>query len=155
MTLGRTGLAALVVTLVLGAQAHAGEVAPTDVQIVDGAAAVSLTGAPGDPEAGAEVFANRKLGNCLACHANTDMSDQAFHGEVGPALDGVGSRWGEAELRAILVNSKEVFGDETIMPGFYRTSGLSRVAEKFAGKPILSGQQVEDVLAYLMTLKDE
>ena len=97
---------------------------------------------------------NRKLGNCLACHQNKDMPEQPFHGEVGPALDGVGSRWSEAELRGIVANSKEMFPD-TIMPAFYRTDGFNRNLEKFEGKSILNAQQVEDVVAYLLTLKDE
>ena len=90
----------------------------------------------------------------MACHANSDLEDQPFHGEVGPSLDGVGDRWSAGELRAILVNSKAVFGDGTIMPAFYRDSGFNRPAEKFVGKTILTGQQVEDVIAYLLTLKE-
>ena len=70
-----------------------------------GAVGANLTAQAGDPAAGRKVFMNRKLGNCLACHANEDMSDQSFHGEVGPALDGVADRWEEAELRCIIVNS--------------------------------------------------
>ena len=69
----------------------AGEVAPDDVEFVDGAVLVSLTGVSGDPSNGRKVFMNRKLGNCLACHANSEMLEQTFHGEVGPLLDGVAS----------------------------------------------------------------
>jgi sulfur-oxidizing protein SoxX len=68
-------------------------------------------------------------------------------------MDGVGDRYTEAQLRAIVVNSKAVFGDQTIMPAFYRTEGFNRVAKKFEGKPILNAQQVEDIVAYLRTLK--
>jgi sulfur-oxidizing protein SoxX len=114
----------------------------------------SLTGKPGDPANGRKVFADRKLGNCLACHVNSDQSEQLFHGEVGPPLDGVADRWSEAELRAILVNSKVPFGDGTIMPSFYRSKNGARTMEKFQGKTILSAEQVEDVLAYLTTLKE-
>lgn len=95
---------------------------------------------------------NRKSGNCLSCHEVSVLSDQPFHGEVGPALDGASERWSEPELRLIVVNSKEVFED-TIMPGFYRTEGLNRVMDSFAGKTILTAQEVEDVVAYLLTLK--
>ena len=130
-------------------------VKPADVKIVDGAIAQGLTDKPGDPDAGLKWFVGRKLGNCLACHTNEKLSDQPYHGEVGPPLDGVAGRWSQAELRAIVVNSKEALSPETIMPGFYRDSGLSRVAKKFAGKTILTAQQVEDVVAYLMTLKEE
>ena len=97
---------------------------------------------------------NRKQGNCLACHANEDMSDQSFHGEVGPALDGVADRWEAAELRGIVVNSKMMF-EGTIMPAFYKDDGFERNLKKFQGKSILNAQQVEDVVAYLLTLKEE
>ncbi len=147
-----TAAAALAMT---AAAAAAGEVAPGDVQFDDyGAVEASLTGVPGDPANGAKVFANRKQGNCLACHQNSDMLDALFHGEVGPSLDGVGSRWEVAGLRGILTNSKMTF-DGTIMPAFYIDTGYIRPLEKFEGKPILTAQQVEDVIAYLMTLKDE
>ena len=114
----------------------------------------SLSGAAGDAASGAKVFANRKQGNCLACHQNSDMLDALFHGEVGPSLDGVGDRWEEADLRGILTNSNITFGD-SIMPAFYIDTGYERPLEKFAGKSILSAQQVEDLVAYLLTLKDE
>jgi len=129
-------------------------VKPMDVKFDDGMVAASLTGQPGDSVNGREVFANRKLGNCLACHMNEELSEQSFHGEVGPTMDGVADRWSEAELRAIVSNSKMVF-EGTIMPAFYVDAGYERPLDKFAGKTILSAQQVEDVVAYLMTLKDE
>jgi sulfur-oxidizing protein SoxX len=96
---------------------------------------------------------NRKQGNCLACHVNSEMSEQTFHGAVGPVLDGVADRWTAAELRGMLVNSKKVF-EGTIMPAFYKDSGYNRTLKKFVGKTILKAQQVEDVLAYLQTLKE-
>ena len=147
----RTLIAATVVCF--GAGSAIAEVAPLDVVFEDGAVTASLTGTPGDPANGRMVFANRKLGNCLACHANSDLSDQLFHGEIAPSLDGVGSNWEEAKLRALLVNSKTVF-EGTIMPGFYTTAGFSRVMSKFDGKTILTAQEVEDVLAYLLTLTE-
>lgn len=130
------------------------EVKPTNVAFMDGAVEQSLTGKPGDAAEGREVFANRKLGNCLACHMNSDWAEQSFHGEVGPPMDGVGDRWSEAELRGIVSNSKMMF-EGTIMPAFYIEDGYERPLEKFAGKSILTAQQVEDVVAYLMTLKEE
>jgi L-cysteine S-thiosulfotransferase len=133
--------------------AFAGEIKADDVVFEDGAVSASLTGVAGDPANGRKVFANRKQGNCLACHVNSDLSEQAFHGEVGPALDGVASRWEEAQLRGILVNSKNTF-EGTIMPSFYRTTNGARPLKKFDGKTILTAQQVEDVLAYLKTLQE-
>ena len=130
-------------------------VAPDKVSFTDETAVTqSLTGKPGDAEAGSKVFANRKLGNCLACHANADQNDQPFHGEVGPELNGVADRWSEPELRAIVINSKVTFGDGTIMPSFYRLENGARTMEQFQGKTILSAEQVEDVVAYLLTLKE-
>jgi len=111
------------VCLFAGSSAFAGDVMPANVVFNDGAIGVTLTTQAGDPAAGRKVFMNRKQGNCLACHANEDMSDQSFHGEVGPALDGVADRWEAAELRGIVVNSKMMF-EGTIMPAFYKDGGF-------------------------------
>lgn len=112
----------------------------------------SLTGQPGDPENGRQVAIHRQKGNCLACHA-MPMPDQPFHGQVGPDLKGVGSRFDAGELRLRIVNPKYANPD-TIMPAFYWTEGLHRVHKKFDGKPMLTAQEVEDVVAYLATLKE-
>jgi sulfur-oxidizing protein SoxX len=146
------------ITFVAGAAlasfATAETVAPADVQFDEyGAVAASLTGVAGDAANGRKVFMNRKKGNCLACHVNDDMSEQSFHGEVGPELNGVADRWETAELRGIVVNAKKMF-DGTIMPAFYRDAGFNRTLKKFDGKSILSAQEVEDVLAYISTLKE-
>ena len=133
--------------------AQANGTMPDDVKFVDGAVKQSLTGAPGDAAEGRKSFANRKQGNCLACHANKEMSEQLFHGEVGPPLDGVGERWSEAELRGIIVDSKAVFGDETVMPGFYSLKVGKNVRKDLIGKTILTAEQVENIVAYLGTLK--
>ena len=140
--------------------AAAAEIAPEDVQQDDyGGVSKSLTGTPGDPKAGREVMASRALGNCVACHAVSDMSDVPFHGEVGPSLDGAGERWEEAQLRGIVVDAKMVFPD-SIMPSFYKTGPYIRPGDDFTGKaaegplpPLLTAQQVEDAVAYLMTLQ--
>lgn len=129
------------------------DVKPMNVAFSDGMVEQSLTGQAGDPAMGRKVFMDRKLGNCLACHENADMPEQPFHGEVGPMLDGVGDRWSQADLRGIVSNAKEMF-PETIMPGFYVDAGFNRTLSKFDGKSILTAQQVEDVVAYLLTLKE-
>jgi len=139
--------------LVLAAGTATAQTMATDVVFEDGAVAASLTGVAGDAANGRKVFASRKKGNCLACHQNTDWSEQLFHGEVGPSLDGAAERWTAAELRGLLANSKKTYED-TIMPSFYRTSGFTRNLEKFEGKTILTAQEVEDVLAYLQTLTE-
>lgn len=110
----------------------------------------SLTGKPGDPANGKKVAINRKLGNCLACHKMP--VDEPFQGNVGPSLMGVAGRYSEAQLRLRIVDPK-VFNPMTIMPGFYKDDGLHRVMKKFQGKTMLTAQQVEDVVAYLTTLK--
>ena len=127
---------------------------PVAFEIVDDEAIpASLTGAAGDPDKGRETFINRKLGNCLGCHAVTELAAEPFHGEVGPPLDGVADIYSEGELRLRIVNPK-IVNPDTIMPGFFVAEGLHRVAEKFQEKTILSADQVEDIVAYLMTLKE-
>jgi sulfur-oxidizing protein SoxX len=111
-----------------------------------------LTDQPGDPVKGREVAINRKKGNCLACHV-MPIPEQSFHGEIGPDLTGVGSRYKIGELRLRVVDPKTLNPD-TMMPAFYRNDGFHRVAKKFEGKTILGPQEVEDLLAYLMSLRD-
>ena len=144
---------AFLVTVMTAASSFSEVIKPSEVVFQDGAVMDSLTVHLGDPANGRKVFMNRKQGNCLACHVNSEMSEQTFHGEVGPVLDGVADRWTAAELRGMLVNSKKVF-EGTIMPSFYKDSGYNRTLKKFVGKTILKAQQVEDVLAYLQTLKE-
>jgi sulfur-oxidizing protein SoxX len=120
----------------------------------------SLTGEAGDPARGAEIFVSRAQGNCLACHAVTALADEPWHGEVGPLLDGVATRWEEPALRGLLVNADMTFPD-SIMPSFYKVSGFVRPGEGFTARPapadlqpMLDAQQIEDVVAFLMTLTD-
>ena len=151
----------LPIALAASATAVAAEnVAPTAVSYVDGAVEQSLTGVPGDPVRGRELVGSKGEGNCVACHAVTDLSEVPFHGEIGPMLDGAGDRWNDAQLRGILVNPKMVF-DGTIMPAFYKTDGFTRPGNAYTGDaaddtfgPLLAAQDIEDVVAYLATLKD-
>lgn len=152
-------LAAGIALAATGIQADV--IAPGDVTMSEyGEVFESLTGEPGDPARGAEVFVSRAQGNCLACHAVTSLADEPWHGEVGPLLDGVATRWEEPALRGLLVNADMTFPD-SIMPSFYRVSGFTRPGDGFTTQPapadlqpILSAQQVEDVIAFLMTLTD-
>ena len=141
---------AVAAAVLLAGSAYAGDL--VKYKVVEYGIPKSLTGKAGDPEAGEKAFVNRKLGNCLACHQVTKLSAHPFHGEIGPSLDGVAERYEEPHLRLQVVNAKEINPD-TIMPGFYRTEGLHLVSDKFKGKPILTAQEVEDVVAYLKTLK--
>lgn len=139
-------------TMAVSIVALADVVAPADVQVASLSISDSLSGQPGDAAEGRKVFANRKLGNCLACHANSDMSEHLFHGEVGPSLDNVATRWKPEQLRTIVVNAKLVFTDLTVMPAFYSLDVGENVREDLKGVTILTAQQVEDVVAYLATL---
>lgn len=125
---------------------------PITLELVDGALPNSLADAPGNPDAGKKVFLTRTLGNCLACHQVTSLKSEEFHGEFGPSLDGVAGRYTEAQLRLIVADAKRIFSG-TVMPAFYKNDGLNRVRPEFAGKTILSAPQVEDVVAFLKTLK--
>ena len=143
----------------LGA-AQAETVVPTAVVFEDGAVAQSLTGVAGNAEEGAKIVSTKSQGNCVACHEIPNLADVPFHGEVGPVLEFTGDTWNEAELRGILVDAKMLF-DGTMMPSFYKTEGFIRLGNAYTGKahegevdPLLSAQQIEDVVAYLMTLKE-
>ena len=111
----------------------------------------SLTGAKGDPARGRAVVANRQLGLCLLCHAGP-FPEERFQGDLGPDLNGVGARLSEGEIRARIVDPARVKPD-TIMPAYYKTDGLNRVATAVRGKTILTAEQIEDIVAYLVTLK--
>ncbi|MBF0249252.1 MAG: sulfur oxidation c-type cytochrome SoxX [Alphaproteobacteria bacterium] len=132
----------------IGFGAHANEM--VKYEVVDGTIPQSLTGVAGDVANGKKVAINRKKGNCLACHT-MPIPEEQFHGLTGPSLEGVAERMNEAELRMRLVDPKVVAYD-TMMPSFYRT-GQHRVLKDFEGKTILEAQEIEDVIAYLRTLK--
>lgn len=145
----------------LAAPATANPVAWSDIPWEDEVAIpVSLSGTPGDIANGRKLM-NRGAGNCIACHAVTELSDLAFHGNIGPSLDGAASRWTEAELRGIVADAKRMFPG-SMMPSFYRTEGFVRLGNAYTGKPyegeimpMLTAQEVEDLVAFLVTLKDE
>ena len=156
----RVSIYAFVASVGVATSAFAAEVAPSDVSYTDGAVEMSLTGVAGNPEEGAKIVGSKKLGNCVACHEVSALPDIAFQGLIGPALDGAGDRWSEAELRGIVANAKMMF-EGTMMPSFYKNTGYIRPGNAYTGKaaddtlgPLLSAQQVEDVVAYLATLKD-
>lgn len=133
-----------------GALAHA-QAPLQPYKVVDGAIAESLTGAPGDAARGRAIVVKRE-NTCLLCHSGP-FPEQRFQGNLSPDLTGVGSRWTAGELRLRLVDSSRL-NPATIMPSYYRVDGLNRVAATWRDKPILTAEQIEDVVAYLGTLRD-
>jgi len=125
--------------------AHAGE-----YTIVNSTIPASLTGKAGNPANGKKLAISKKKGNCLACHV-MPIPEQQFHGEIGPDLTSVASYMSDAELRMRLVDPK-ILNPDTIMPSFLKEP-KTRVMKKFRGKTILKAQEVEDIIAYLKTLK--
>jgi sulfur-oxidizing protein SoxX len=109
-----------------------------------------LTAMPGEASRGREVVTSRDA-NCLLCHSLPETGER-FMGNVAPALSGVGKRLTPGQLRLRVVDPTRL-NPEVAMPAYYRTQGLDKVMEQYRGKPVLSAQQVEDVVAYLATLR--
>lgn len=106
----------------------------------------------GNAERGRKIVINRNKGNCLACHV-LPIKEEKFHGTIGPALTGIASRLKESEIRLRLADEQKI-NPITIMPGFYKNpKENNRVDDDYWGKPVLTAQETEDVIAYLMTLK--
>jgi L-cysteine S-thiosulfotransferase len=118
--------------------------------LADDSITASLTGAKGDPSRGRAIVANRQVGLCLLCHSGP-FPEERFQGDLAPDLRSA-ARLTEGEIRARIVDPRRVNPD-TIMPAYYRTDGLTRVAPAFRGKTVLTAEQLEDVVAYLVTLK--
>jgi sulfur-oxidizing protein SoxX len=119
-------------------------------EIVGDAIPKSLAGAPGDAARGRAIVANRQVGLCLLCHSGP-FPEERFQGDLAPDLAGAGTRWTEGQLRLRIVDAAK-FNPDTIMPPYYRTD-LPRVLPAFRGKPVLTAEQIEDVIAYLLTLR--
>jgi L-cysteine S-thiosulfotransferase len=137
----RSAVAAIVAAASMLGVAHAQDVMPQ-----------SLTGAKGDAVRGRAIVANRQVGLCLLCHSGP-FPDERFQGNLAPDLKGVGARLSEGQLRLRIVDSSRI-NPASIMPAYHRTEGLVRVGPAWRGKPILTAEQIEDVVAFLMTLRD-
>ena len=129
--------------------AHAQALAP--YRIVGDGIPDSLTGSPGDAERGRALVLDR-TSTCILCHSGP-FPETRFQGDLAPDLTGSGNRWSEAQLRLRLVDAAH-FNPATIMPSYYRVDGLARVGTNWRGKPILSALQIEDIVAYLATLRE-
>ena len=126
---------------------------PVSAQVVKGDSIVeSLSTEPGNPVRGRAIVASRQTGLCLLCHSGP-FPEERFQGNLAPELKASVARLDAPQLRARIVNAA-YFNPQTIMPAYYQTSHLNRVAPKFAGQTILNGQEIEDVVAFLMTLNN-
>lgn len=135
--------------LLFGVAAHADEL--RGYRVVGDAIPDSLTGARGDVARGRSIVVNRQVGLCLLCH-NGPFPEERLQGNLAPDLAGSGARWSEGQLRLRVVDAAKL-NPATIMPPYYRTQDLTRVAASFRGKPILDAAQIEDVVAFLTSLK--
>jgi len=147
------GRVSLVITAIAAvvSPAHA-DPALRPYTIAGDAIPASLTGAPGDAARGKAIVASRQTGLCLLCHS-APLPEEKFQGTIGPDLKGAGLRYTEGQLRLRIVDSSAV-NPGTIMPAYYRQDGLERVAPAFRGRTVLTAEQIEDVVAFLMTLRD-
>lgn len=145
-------MACLAVMLALAASSAVAQQELRSYIIVRDSIPDSLTGKPGDPARGRAIVANRAVGLCLLCHT-ASIPEERFQGNLAPSLAGTGSRWTEGQLRLRMVDSARLKAD-TIMPPYYRLDHLQRVAKNFADMPVLNAEQIEDVVAYLVTLKE-
>lgn len=119
--------------------------------VVGDAIPQSLTGRHGDPERGRVVVVSRQLGNCLLCH-RMPIPEERFQGNLGPDLSGVGARLSEGQIRLRVVDASRL-NPATIMPPYHRVEGLLRVMAAYQGKPVLTAEQVEDAVAFLLTFR--
>jgi sulfur-oxidizing protein SoxX len=120
-------------------------------KIVGDGIPASLTGAPGDAARGRALVVDR-ANTCILCHSGP-FPETRIQGDLAPPLSGSGTRWSASQLRLRLVDASRL-NAETIMPSYYRVDGLDRVGRNFDGKPILSAAQIEDIVAYLATLRE-
>jgi sulfur-oxidizing protein SoxX len=118
--------------------------------IVNGSIDQPLTAEPGDPLRGRVIVASRQTGLCLLCHSGP-FPEERFQGNLAPELSSSVARYTAPQLRARIVDAS-YFNPNTIMPAYYRTDHLNRVAPEFAGQTILNGQEIEDVVTFLLTL---
>jgi L-cysteine S-thiosulfotransferase len=139
-----------VAALLLASAAGAGDSRLVPYEVVGDAIPESLTGRTGDPASGRAIVVNRQVGLCLLCHTGP-FPEERLPGSLAPDLAGVGKRLSVGQLRLRIVDASRL-NSNTIMPPYYRNEGLTRVAPTYAGKPVLSAEQVEDVVAFLATL---
>jgi sulfur-oxidizing protein SoxX len=126
-------------------------VAQGSFEVAGDGIAQPLASEPGDAARGRAIVANRQVGLCLLCHT-APIAEERFQGTLAPDLAGAGARSTPAQLRLRLADSRRV-NPQSIMPAYFRSDGLTRVGKNWQGKTVLGAQQIEDVIAYLVTLK--
>lgn len=143
-------------TVTVGAQAGAVDIEAATRSVrsapPDALGGRRLSGEPGNAERGRAIVGSRQTGLCLLCHSGP-FEPRAHQGTLAGPLQGAGARWTESQLRQRLVNPRAL-DPQSLMPAFHDTQGQQQVGQAYAGKPILSAQQIEDVVAYLMTLRE-
>jgi L-cysteine S-thiosulfotransferase len=120
--------------------------------VTDDAIPQPLTSQAGDAARGRTIVANRQVGLCLLCHGGP-FPEERFQGDLAPSLAGAGTRWTEGQLRLRIVDARRL-QPQSIMPAYYRIDGLERPGSAWRNKTILTAQQIEDVVAFLRTLRD-
>jgi L-cysteine S-thiosulfotransferase len=147
----------LAITIAMSAALNAFNADATTVKftIVGDGIPSALTAIPGDADRGRAIVMNRQVGMCTLCHqlvTEANKADEKFQGNLSTNLAGAGSRWTAAQLRLRIVDSRHIMPN-TIMPAYHRTDKLTRVGKAWQSQPIFTAQQVEDVVAYLVTLQ--
>jgi len=144
-----------VLALVFAASAVSAQPAPAvspGYEVVGDAIPQPLTDVPGDAARGRAIVVNRQLGLCLLCHTGP-FPEERFQGTLAPSLAGAGARGSAGQLRLRLVDARRV-NPGSFMPAYYRAEGHRQVAAAWQGKAVFSAQQVEDVVAFLQTLRE-
>lgn len=142
----------MMIGAVLSVNACAAQPLLAPYHVENGQIRAPLTSDAGDATRGRAAVLSRDAGNCFLCHSLPN-AEETPQGNIGPPLAGVGQRLTAAQLRLRLVDST-LINRASVMPAYYRTRNLRQVATAYFGKPLLTAQQVEDVIAYLLTLRD-
>ena len=137
----------------VGARAQAAPAAAVvDFRVEGDAIPRPLVDAPGDVARGRAIVANRRVGLCLLCHSGP-FPEERFQGTLAPSLAGAGARWNAGQLRLRIADPRRL-NPGTLMPSYHRATDLQQVGAAFQGRPVLDAQQIEDVVAFLLTLRD-
>ncbi|MFO1282670.1 MAG: sulfur oxidation c-type cytochrome SoxX [Burkholderiales bacterium] len=149
----RRGACALAIGVAFDAGSVASAPSPVAAFVVTGdAVGDPLAGRIGDPARGRAIVVDRQVGMCLLCHAGP-FPEERFQGDIGPDLAGVGGRLSAGQIRLRIVDSRRV-NPATTMPAYHRIDGRAQEAGAWSGRPLFTAQQVEDVVALLVSLRD-